>query len=72
MADKPDYTPVHKKAQWLSSEDVKGMIFKVADAGGDKATCFDLLAEIERETLRIAMSAQAPSNEEALSRFGKR
>ena len=48
MDSKPDYAPATKMAKWLSSQDVKDIIVRVAQAGGDKATCWDLNWEINK------------------------
>ncbi|WP_156353183.1 MULTISPECIES: hypothetical protein [unclassified Sphingomonas] len=45
---KPDFIPMHKLPCWLSSEDVKAEIFKLANEGADKAVCWDLLQAIYR------------------------
>jgi hypothetical protein len=48
VAEKPDYLPVHKQPCWLSSEDVKAEIVKLAEAGADKAVCWDMQQAIYR------------------------
>ena len=46
---KPDYFPAHRQAQWLSSEDVRAAIVRVAMTRGDdawRACCWDIDHEI--------------------------
>ena len=43
MASKPDYVPTHKLPCWLSSEDLKEEIRKLAESGTDKAACWDFI-----------------------------
>lgn len=44
----PRHLPPHKLPCWLSSEDVKAEIVKLAEAGADKAVCWDMMQAIYR------------------------
>lgn len=46
----PRFIPAHKMPAWLSSEDVKEEIVKLAQAGADKAVCWDMMQAIYRLT----------------------
>lgn len=48
MRERPNYIPAHKMPRWLSSEDVKAEIIKLAEAGADKAVCWDMMQAIYR------------------------
>ncbi len=55
--EKPNYVPVHRLPVWLSSEDDRDAIIKLAEAGVDKAACWDfqhaihMLCERGRSTI---------------------
>lgn len=51
MSEQPSYVPAHKPPCWLSSEDVKAEIVKLAEAGADKAFCWDMMQAIYRLTV---------------------
>ncbi|MGJ3630173.1 hypothetical protein AB5I41_31255 [Sphingomonas sp. MMS24-JH45] len=51
---KPDFVPAHKQPFWLSSEDVHAAIRALAEAGVDKAACWDF-------TQAIYLLAPSPS-----------
>lgn len=46
--EKPAYVPAHKLPCWLSSEDVKAEIMKLAENGADKAVCWDMMQAVYR------------------------
>ena len=48
MVAQPGYVPPHKLPGWLSSEDVKAEIMKLAEAGADKAVCWDMMQAVYR------------------------
>jgi hypothetical protein len=45
---RPSYLPAHKQPCWLSSEDVKAEIMKLAENGADKAVCWDMMQAVYR------------------------
>lgn len=57
MAGQPGYVPPHKLPCWLSSEDVKAEIMKLAEAGADKAVCWDMMQAV----YRLAEKSRAPA-----------
>lgn len=59
MSEKPDHVPAHKMPCWLSSEDVKAEITKLAEAGADKAVCWDMMQAIYRLAERAAATGEA-------------
>jgi len=60
---KPAFVPAHKMPVWLSSEDVKATIIELADAGVDKAACWDFMQAIYRLVERTYLeSNRTPRN----------
>lgn len=62
--DKPDYVPAHALPAWLSSEDVLAMIRDFADAGVDKAVCWDMTQTVH-EMAKVAHLHPTPSKEQS-------
>ena len=54
---KPDFIPPHKVPCWLSSDDVKAEIVALAEAGADKAVCWDMMQAIDRLAQKQGPSA---------------
>jgi hypothetical protein len=56
---KPAYVPPHKLPCWLSSEDVKAEIMKLAENGADKAVCWDMMQAVYRLAARSLEKGEA-------------
>jgi hypothetical protein len=59
--DRPSYVPPHKQPAWLSSEDVKAEIVKLAEAGADKALCWDMMQAVYRLAEKASPSTPTES-----------